>query len=876
MSLDELRLRATVLSHFEVPWLGPEAADDEAVDDMLIQDCRRVRASDGMRHWALDDSVRRVVASGRGLDDLRGAWRLAEIRPDDATQWAIDRLLGDGRLPGLDDLDPTQLAALEAVTRWLGVADARMPSRRALRRHIRLREFMEPLRDVATSHFVGRRKELDDLGRQLFGGGPPVLIYGFGGVGKTALLARHLLHTVEHTDAAVGYLNFDHGALDTTEPASLVRAMAQQLAWQLDDDGAKQAEDYAAAARDRLRTGDRELEVMTRSVQLGGERVADLLRAMRTLLPDARYLLVLDTLEEVQRRDDSALYALDDFVRTVRSSIPGAQVVLAGRAPAPELSADPLHLEGLERQDAIILLLSLVNGRADVDLDHVVDQVGTSPLCLRLAAGILRAAPTDQALTDLKLGRGCMEGSLYRRLLGHIADPDVRRLAHPGLTLRRVTPDVIRRVLAKPCGVAVPNDTRAIQLFEKLRREAMLVEPVPGDWRTVLHRTDVRRMMLEPLTYDDPTVVRQIHRRAIRYYEAQDDPRARTEAMYHRLMLGHRARTLDKHWESEMLSDLVPSLEELPPGSRAYLAARSGKLNVSRDDLRHAETATRRRLIVRNMDGFVREGRVSQALAVIEAYVDETGDRAPEVCDRMVQVLELQGRLADALEIAENERRRAARRTSTDDFFLFTLHVARLSERLGDPGHADERLDEALQLVRGLEPTEKHQLTRLQLCTARLALSRRASLGSPRSFEPTRDEALELFDSLSRRAVRRVPGLLRDLAAEVGPHAPTVVKAALRSVGIDASEEQVSSALVRVANMLSGDGEDASKWLKTQERGELGVKVSELLETAEFDVSEAITELVAENYASEADAALEYEPDHESADRESAGTEGSP
>ena len=45
--------------------------------------------------------------------------------------------------------------------------------------------------------------------------------------------------------------------------------------------------------------------------------------------------------------------------------------------------------------------------------------------------------------------REVLQGVLFRRILGHIHTPEIRQLAHPGLVLRRITPDLIKEVLGR-------------------------------------------------------------------------------------------------------------------------------------------------------------------------------------------------------------------------------------------------------------------------------------------------------------------------------------------------------------------------------------------------------------------------------------------
>jgi tetratricopeptide (TPR) repeat protein len=832
---DELRRRATVVAHFELEWLGVGDAGGDQVEELLLNDCGRVEGPDGVRHWTLYDGVRRAVVARTARSILRATWKAIPVRPEGPEQWAIDQLLINGTLPAIDDLDIEQLRAIEAVSRW-----ARSDHDQELHRRLRLRDFLVPLRAVATDRFIGREALLEQLAHRPEGAST-VLIYGFGGVGKSALCARHLLRSMELRDARIAYLNFDHSALDPMQATSLIQALAEQLAWQLDGDATTQAEKIGEAAGERLRTTGRELEVSSREAQVVGVWYSDLLASLSSLTYERPVVIVIDTLEEVQRRPETARHRLMELLGIMGGTFHNAEVVMAGRAPFPEAPVEHIELRGLERNEAILLLQHLAGDRPG--LEQVVDVVGTSPLVLRLAAGILARSGDDDELRDLELHRVGIEGALYRRLLEHIPDPAVRRLAHPGLTLRRVTPDLIRNVLARPCRVRVPDDGRARELFTGLAREAMLVEPVPGEPWAVKHRSDVRGMMLTPLAEDEPEVVAQIHRAAIRAYTG-DDLVARTEAMYHRLMLGQRERTLDKHWSPEIGGKLAESIDELPPASKAYLAARAD-LAISPEDVRAAELATRRLLVKREVESLIADGLTNQAADALAAYEADTRDSSPSIAALRVQVLELTGRMEEALDDAETERSAAARRGDTDAFFTFTFHVARLGERVGRPSSALSALDEALSFARGLQPTERHRVTRLQRVFAALAYNRRA--GRPLD-EELLEEAIALYDGLPLRRVRAQPGLLRDLAAEAGSRSPKILTAALRAVGLGTAGAEPSA--------VEGDGP-----LERLERGARGVQVADAIEALGEEAAVEAARSVTPSLEVEADAAVYYEPE---------------
>jgi hypothetical protein len=135
----------------------------------------------------------------------------------------------------------------------------------------------------------------------------------------------------------------------------------------------------------------------------------------------------------------------------------------------------------------------------------IARQVGGNPLTLRLAA---RVAADEEAVTGgiealetrrfgfLAVSPALIRGQLYRRVLDHIHDPDVRALAHPGMVLRRVTPDIIREVLGPRCGIA-GVESKALKLFEALQKEHALVL-IEGDG-SLRYREEVRRPVLELL-----------------------------------------------------------------------------------------------------------------------------------------------------------------------------------------------------------------------------------------------------------------------------------------------------------------------------------------------------------------------------------------
>ncbi|HEU5469085.1 MAG TPA: hypothetical protein VFV67_00415 [Actinophytocola sp.] len=775
VGLDELRLRASLLSHYELSWIG---AGDEG--EALFADSTRVLVGD-MRHWALDDAVRRSVTSRMPLSELQRAWRSLVHRPSDDRQRAIDRVVGGLVSLRLDELSPAEVRALAWLSRWLGGHLRRTDE---INRAVALTGLLEPLRDLADNSFVGREDLLFRLRAHLDDPGQPLLFHGIGGIGKSALLARHVLRSVSW--ARVCYLNFDQTSLDPAVPATVVAAIAGQLAMQTTNDGGR-TDQLLAGARDQLRGGDKHYQSSGRSANIGSTHT-NLLRLLELALQDGPTLLVLDTFEEVQRRSPEVQESFAAFIADLAHRIPNLSIVAAGRSPAVNLGFNGIEVPLFTSAEATALLRSLLPFNLSIaDARRVIDAVRASPLCIRLAAGILRKQPAHDAFRDITLRLGVVEGELYHRLLSYIENPLVRKLAHPGLTLRRVTPELIEEVLSRPCRVPVPHPGAAHALFEELAREAMLVDRMP-DGHVLVHRSDVRQMMLPRLTADDPRTIATIHRRAIAYYRRRTGTTARTEELYHRLMLGQQRATLERCWDDDALPGLIPSLDELPPASKVYLATKTEYLGVSEEDLLAADLTDRREQVLRRVRKLFQERMFERALTEIEEHRSESGDLSCPVTDLLVQVLEASRQWERALFEAETGRNRVTASGSPQDFYTLTFHVIRLHEHLGNLHGAQQEAAKALLTTDSAPPTIDFRLVRLRLVLHCLRLARRGVEPTPFTSNRLARDAIRLYNNMSTRAIRDVPGLLRDLAGEIGDQEPKILRAALQVYGLDARD----------------------------------------------------------------------------------------
>jgi formylglycine-generating enzyme required for sulfatase activity len=212
-------------------------------------------------------------------------------------------------------------------------------------------------------------------------------------------------------------------------------------------------------------------------------------------------------------------------------------------------------------------------------------------LTLKLAARLVKVAAEEagpEGIRSLETGivalvKGkSIEAQLYHRILDHIHDPEVKKLAHPGLILRKITANLIEEVLAGPCGIDVSRPGKAQELFDKLAKEIAVVENYESG--VLMHRPDVRALTLRMLIEDQKMkdIAKEINEGAIRYYAIQEGSDARAEELYHLLLFDlDRSRAGPRAEDRAALGMLIRSIDELPARSQAFLAAR---VNIERSD----------------------------------------------------------------------------------------------------------------------------------------------------------------------------------------------------------------------------------------------------------------------------------------------------
>jgi len=424
-----------------------------------------------------------------------------------------------------------------------------------------------------------------------------------GGLGKSTLIAKFTLdHALsQERPFPFAYLDFDRGALQARNPMALLAEVARQVSLQ-SSDWQEVLTDFRANLRDEMSSTSPNMKV---------DPFQDFRGIVRTQITRGSrpFVLVLDTMEVVQY-DPLSIEGIVEFVGRLAGGeheqvFEELKIVASGRADIPELRTSEgdrserrhLRLAPLLHKDARLMVQKLgqwlmpdswhetwgreIAGRMNDPPER------REPLALRVAVELLRETPAEKrAELAHEIGRSgeaaneYFVGRLYeRRILSHIRDEDVRRLAWPGLIFRRVTPALIQDPLAALCNV---DPACAEQLFRALSSEVWMVEAAGAN--VVRHRPDLRARTLPMMrrhTVPGVPSFEQVNLAAIQYYEKlhrrTGDWAFYAEWIYHRLLAGEDCSRIDRDWQPELTEHLLGAADDLERDSeqRSYLMSRT-------------------------------------------------------------------------------------------------------------------------------------------------------------------------------------------------------------------------------------------------------------------------------------------------------------
>lgn len=627
----------------------------------------------------LDPEARRVAIAE--LPTIKDRLNALSANPNErrgSLQRQLERYLLNQAVR-LEEQPPEQLDETLQIVTWLEGTLDDLPEVRQVQARLALRSFSEPLESLAgDAVFRGRRSELDQL-RSYIGvlepvallrrladkalrwvrptAAPALSISGPGGVGKSALVARFMLeHSRVSADARIpfAYLDFDRSVLSVNEPRTLLGEMLYQLDLQFDREG------YFRELLEKFREMMGTEESDNTGLDSYDDRVLkiteDLMATLETQLGPRPFVVVLDTFEEVQYRGENLAFPFWDLLDQMQQRSSFLRVIISGRAPVSSLvlAGEPpklMELGELDHEAAVAYLQGL--GIQDRGLAQtLVKQLGGVPLSLKLAASVVKREGIE-GVKDIS-GRSrfwfstsdeSIQGVLYSRILGHLHDPVLERLAHPGLVLRRISPAVILNVLNEPCELGISSIEEAEDLFVRLRRETGLVASDTLDG-SLVHRADLRRTMLKFLVERMPERAAEINQRAVKWYSTQTGWRAKAEELYHRLQLGEYPSD-PKLDDPEVRSSLQSSMSELPPAAQKHLATKG--FQIDPEVLKEATQEEREEALAADVESMLPYGprSVEHARTILET--DFSSDHASPLFCSAARVAAQQERFEDAV-----------------------------------------------------------------------------------------------------------------------------------------------------------------------------------------------------------------------------------
>jgi cellulose synthase operon protein C len=729
--------------------------------NIIAADCDIVAGGNWLLKFEIRQGVLAQIVSERRLSEVLA--RSVPLQNDPYYQ-VIEELASAESLT-LRGRDVEQLRRLRQVLIWFGDAAPTQISIDEVEQALASRQLVEPFYKL-TESFCGRDAELELLrdyvevyqASNLYEGmersikgafgirqRKPQVIWGTGGIGKSALISRFILEHAEigaNVDVKVegprmipyAYLDFDRVELDPLRPESLLTEVSLQLLKQYPNkDLEQQAIDWQQIIRRSQRRyartspdGPRGRGVTpdSRLAELIKNKLNDWLQfdlfADSTLPP---LLLVLDTFEEVQLGGEARERQVAAFIEQMQEIYPRVRVVICGRAKVRYLSAHQQELIGLDTDSANALLRD--KGIDEIEMREViVSRIGTSPLSLILAAEAVRQIATENrgtALEDIRtrnillqrIDAAEIQGQLYDRILKHIRDLGVRKLAHPGLVLRRITPDIIRHVLAEPCGLN-PDDAEI--LFNSIGDNVTLVNHNPDG--SLQHRPDVRRVMIRNMLSGTrySNTIEKIHRAAVNYYATQAKHTAvtRGEHIYHLLMLDDVSSKLDSLAAEADRRSLEFAWEDpMPPRAHAWLTRYLG-FESNDVDWKNAELGDWEQHVYGKARELLVTGEAEQALKRIRERKDRTPGSVLYLLE--TQALDQLGRIKPALKVVDAGINSALSSASTATALRLAMLGARLALKLNDHIRFKQYLNQGAELTRPDEDVSaKLELSKLRL-----------------------------------------------------------------------------------------------------------------------------------------------------------------
>ena len=169
-------------------------------------------------------------------------------------------------------------------------------------------------------------------------------------------------------------------------------------------------------------------------------------------------------------------------------------------------------------------------------------------------------------------------------MIEHVRYPLSRKLAWPGLVVRRVTLEITQEFLAPLCGI---HPEQAQDAFNALGREVWMVT---RERDALKHRQDLRARTLPLMRNAEPDRFADVVRKAVDYFGKyrSRSPEDYAEWIYQRLLIGEPPQDVARDLPDDFLPLLARSAEDFRRGTPAssYLASRTATSRLSPTKIR--------------------------------------------------------------------------------------------------------------------------------------------------------------------------------------------------------------------------------------------------------------------------------------------------
>ncbi|MHA6265136.1 P-loop domain-containing protein [Arenibacterium sp. CAU 1754] len=803
--------QAALVTHFDLFKLSEQHADSDEAMLLLMDDA--IPLTSPADAWGLPLEKRQSILNR--FEDRAAVLRcLATIkdRPDNRTQRAFERLMSSHNEVEevLQSQDAEAIADILDAMAWIARAprlQEGLPDRQTVTQALADARRMAPLRRLVGDHFQGRKDVLEKMRTYLEA--PEVsdvlFLHGPGGIGKSTVLAKFALDAADRDDVdAIVYLNLDRPILRPEEPLSLLLDLLSQLARQFPDhsDPLIQVSGMVRDFERRLSYSQKEQSLLesTSSAQNDWDWIVSDVAGAIAKLPGTRQILVLvDTFEQAQRLGSRVVSEMWRMTKHLMGQVPRMRIIAAGRLEEVQFTQNRVALEAFERSDVERVLTKATKAPLSSKLiDDIFMLTDGHPLTVQLAASFVdRAGPgafddpelAQQQLSELKEQK--RDALLYGRILQQINDPQVQQIAIPGLVMRRITPGVIREVLAEPCNLTL-EPGQEDDLFDRMAAEVDLVSLDYSDPEApaLVHRPDVRALMLSDLRQEQHAQAAEIDDRAIQYFSEQDGDYARAEEIYHRLWRGDFGFQLENRWMPGVAPLLVSALDELPPNRQGWLADKLGVTpapqvaeTLDLSDWESSVAAQARQLLKR--------GDARTVLTQLSERTDRTAGSELLAIEAEAQVAS--GDEVAGLAVLDRGISAAMDAGETENLPELLLLRSQLLEGRRQFAAASQDAARALNIAQEMDNQEFH----LRATASLLRLSRKSRSTVGPEPDLLRRSLSEILDTSARsksaqplpKILYNNPVLTRELAAEVGDAHPDLLELSIRQTGSVAKPE---------------------------------------------------------------------------------------